>query len=1128
MNNQEEEEDGGGIEKNGKEETINTNSSTSLLLSAPATNLELTPKLCGTCNNIIEEHAVKALGKIYHQDCFRCYDCGNVCRPKYFPFTIKEEGKDESESKQVPLCQNDYFKRNKLICDVCHNLLKGTYYNAFGRLYDEEHFSCSICKETCSLQECFNFEGSLYCKYHYLKLYSKKCKGCEYPITDQHFEFERSGKIYRWHPECYGIHRYWHIDLCPSNLALPDFVLSTAEESELETSNVKEEAKRNLEHNISISSDFTYKTWSILYKFEEEAAGCISDMLQFLTHEDKTKGVEAAALLVLKVNCLFKAIDSIQVVSGGLNLDRDLAKDLEFTNINEQNEKKTSDNSSDGQQQSINETTNTKYKKYPKSFSSRVMMYLQLLRKYDINEFENENLKKQNDSLNEEGSDAEPNEEDETSLSKAMSIINALSHYLKLLIKFGIYNALEYNKSAHSTNALSKFLREVNKSSQFSEKPFNFIKDVAIDSTDSCEGCHKYIQQECIVYKNKRWHINCLKCDKCHKMIERYDILDANFNRRTQKVLCPLCSTSDPNAEPGFTPTTRLSHLTYLLKIALVKTRALVMIKMQNQRISNEMRTNSMMKEQSYIKTLNDIKTLRSKRNSLKIKSSTEKNSLDNSKKRVVSHSKETISQFSNSKTLTLDDISRIVAMEQSRGVKDEHGGKKSFALKDRRLETIRQTNINDESANSKLPLLNSNSSNNNNNNNSGSNVRNLSLSTGFKHFNKFENKDDDSSSSSDIFYTDLSLDHLYRIQLISLSILLSQAEELENIDSILALLKKSAQPVIISPNVGTKFWSKLKSHNKKHSMNIQQQFHQGSENNGISTSITASPPLLKYTNSTGNVLPSNSQQNSNNNSNITLNNNNNNNNNGSSGIENSANFLSENPQQVFGVPLEQLTEYYGIDSDLSLGSTRIKIPLLLDELISSLKQLDLSMEGLFRINGNIKKLRLLTEEMNANPTNTPDFSGENAIQLAALLKKFFRELPEPLLTTTYCKLWLNCLGNDENMKLVYCLLPKYHRNCCEVLFSFLKYVSTFASGSKMDVYNLATVFSPNILYSSKDTIHEYSGLSIKVVEHLINFNEDMVLVPDYLMLLLKDTIDAKLPTDFAVINDYVKSKNTK
>ncbi|OBA26056.1 hypothetical protein HANVADRAFT_41035 [Hanseniaspora valbyensis NRRL Y-1626] len=985
MNNQEEEEDGGGIEKNGREETINKNSSTSLLLSAPATNVELTPKHCGTCNNIIEEHAVKALGKIYHQDCFKCYDCGNVCRPKYFPFTIREEGKDESESKQVPLCQNDYFKRNKLICDVCHNLLKGTYYNAFGRLYDEEHFSCSICKETCSLQECFNFEGSLYCKYHYLKLYSKKCKGCEYPITDQHFEFERSGKIYRWHPECYGIHRYWHIDLCPSNLALPDFVLSTAEESKLETTNVKEEAKRNLENNISISSDFTYKTWSILYKFEEEAAGCISDMLQFLTHEDKTKGVEAAALLVLKVNCLFKAIDSIQVVSGGLNLDRDLAKDLEFTNINEQNEKKTSDNSSDGQQQSINETTNTKYKKYPKSFSSRVMMYLQLLRKYDINEFENENLKKKNDSLNEEGSDGESNEEDETSLSKAMSIINALSHYLKLLIKFGIYNALEYNKSAHSTNALSKFLREVNKSSQFSETPFNFIKDVAIDSTDSCEGCHKYIQQECIVYKNKRWHINCLRCDKCQKLIERYDILDANFNRRTQKVLCPLCSTSDPNAEPGFTPTTRLSHLTYLLKIALVKTRALVMIKMQNQRISNEMRTNSMMKEQLYIKTLNDIKTLRSKRNSLKIKSSAEKNSLDTSKKRVVSHSKETISQFSNSKTLTLDDISRIVAMEQSRGAKDEHG---------------------------------------------------------FKHFNKFENKDDEESSSSDIFYTDLSLDHLYRIQLISLSILLSQAEELENIDSILALLKKSAQPVIISPNVGTKFW--------------------------------------------------------------------------------------KNPQQVFGVPLEQLTEYYGIDSDLSLGSTRIKIPLLLDELISSLKQLDLSMEGLFRINGNIKKLRLLTEEMNANPTNPPDFSGENAIQLAALLKKFFRELPEPLLTTTYCKLWLNCLGNDENMKLVYCLLPKYHRNCCEVLFSFLKYVSTFASGSKMDVYNLATVFSPNILYSSKDTIHEYSGLSIKVVEHLINLNEDMVLVPDYLMLLLKDTIDAKLPTDFAVINDYVKLKNTK
>ncbi|XBW36714.1 hypothetical protein QEN19_002290 [Hanseniaspora menglaensis] len=1040
-----------------------------LTVSESSVSLENTPKYCKTCNKVIEEHAIKALGNIYHQDCFKCYDCGNICRPKYFPCTLKD---DDNDGKQVPLCQDDYFKRNNLICDVCKKLLQGTYYNAFGRLYDEEHFSCKICKETCSLQECFNFDGSLYCKYHYLIQHSKKCKGCEYPITEQHFEFDRSGKIYRWHPECYGIHRYWHIELRPQNLALPDFVKIKDFGA---SSKVLVQQKESLDHNIQISSEFTYKTWSILYRFEEEAANCISDMLQFLPHEDKTKGINAAALLVLKVRCLFKAIDSLESVSGGLNLDRNFNKEIEIPS-NEESDNKSSENNGD--------SVNAKYKKYPKSFSSRVMMYLQLLRKYDATAVDNENLRKENINANEDIV-CEPNDDqednDDTSLTKGMSIINGISHYLKLLIKFGIYNALEYNKNAHSTNALEKFLREVNKSTQFKNTPFSFIKDVSIDSNDSCEGCHKYIQQECIMFQNKRWHVNCMKCDKCKKTIERYDILDANFNKKTEKVLCPLCSTSDPNSVSGFKPVTRLEHLTYLLKIALIKTRALVIIQMQNQNVTNEVRANTMLKEQSYIRTLNDIKNLRSKRNSLKIKASADKNSIDNSNgEKGVNHSEQTISQFNNNKTLTLDDISRIVAMKQARGDNNELGLKNKLLLKKQNLEP--QEKKHDISSEQKK-------------------LQNMKISSGFKHFNKVNSRID--SSSSDIFYSELSLDHLYRIQLISLAILSPQNEKLDNI---LDYLKKNSQPIIVSSNMNNKFWNKLKSHNKKNLINPQPHLLHVSENNGSFASMSTSPPLLRYNSSSGNILP-NSHQNNN----------------------PVGKHSAENLHQVFGVSLSQLTEAYGTDSDLSLGSTRIRIPLLLDELIASLKQLDLSMEGLFRINGNIKRLRLLTEEMNINPTSPPDFSDENAIQLAALLKKFLRELPEPLLTTKFFKLWVNSIGDIDQMKLVYCLLPKYHRNCCEVLFSFLKYVSTFASGSKMNVHNLATVFAPNLLYSSEDAnVVEGPGLSIEVVETLIDFNEDMVLVPEYLMVLLKETLDLRLACDFAVINEFLKTKNNQ
>jgi hypothetical protein len=57
-----------------------------------------------------------------------------------------------------------------------------------------------------------------------------------------------------------------------------------------------------------------------------------------------------------------------------------------------------------------------------------------------------------------------------------------------------------------------------------------------------------------------------------------------------------------------------------------------------------------------------------------------------------------------------------------------------------------------------------------------------------------------------------------------------------------------------------------------------------------------------------------------------------------------------------------------------------------------------LTVEGVFRKNGNIRRLKTVSDEFDAHP----DMAGileDNPIQIAALLKKFLRELPEPLLT---------------------------------------------------------------------------------------------------------------------------------
>ena len=64
----------------------------------------------------------------------------------------------------------------------------------------------------------------------------------------------------------------------------------------------------------------------------------------------------------------------------------------------------------------------------------------------------------------------------------------------------------------------------------------------------------------------------------------------------------------------------------------------------------------------------------------------------------------------------------------------------------------------------------------------------------------------------------------------------------------------------------------------------------------------------------------------------------------------------------------------------------------------------DMSVEGIFRKNGNIRRLNILAEAIDRDPQSV-DLTQDNAVQLAALLKKFLRELPDPLLTVKLYRL---------------------------------------------------------------------------------------------------------------------------
>lgn len=972
--------------------------------SPPTSVSKSSRSTCATCSKPITTKSVKALDKRYHTECFGCADCGVPILSKYFPFETEDGSK-------IPLCEEHFYKRRGLVCCTCHSYLKGTHYTVFGRKYDAEHFCCKICSKKFGTDEdFFNHENDIYCHYHFSKFFIDRCEGCEFAILKQYVEISRGGRNQKWHVECYMIHKCWNTAITPNTIGLSYFpkVEPTKENiKNLPDTNPSPEQLISME---SKASDKIAEVWATLFKFEEDAAMCISDMLQFATAHDQRRGLTATAKLVLKVDSLFKSIESLHRL--GIEVE-----DTSMFNLSISNNE---------------DVTFHMLKKEPRNFSAKIMIYLTILRKTSKGATD---TNKSQDLI--------------------LSVVTGLAHYLKLLIRYGLHNSLQYNKSSHTTNALDKFLREVRNHESVPSDALSAL-DIPVDASDLCFHCQRSIESDCVQYQDKRWHFDCLQCTNCRKNLHAFGgIADASFNSKRNWVLCAQCAMDDPDAKPGFKSISKLLQLSYLMKIAIVRSKAVMDYEIQNQPQAPASENNDgAANELHYRKTLNEIKRLRSTRQNTTI---TESVSKETARKSVIvettnqsgdelakgdarevseenllkqrssedekvgpSLSKNSFHRaknvIMNQKVLTLDDIPRIVAAEHAREL---------------RPNTYKYHNpLQDEGLFKGLRPK------------SGSLLRNPEQAPA----------SGNAPTMKEVpakYYSQLNHDERFFLSHISASVLnrLIGKQGLDIDAQKLIDLKKAPS-----------FWDKLKG--------------LGIEKKNV-------------------------------------------------GVNN-----------VFGAELKLLTAKTGVESSQSNGPSKVRIPLLIDELLTALYQKDMSVEGVFRKNGNLKTLRELCETIDANPSSVPDLAKENAIQLSALLKKFLREMPNPLLTFKLFDLWiLSQKVKDPAEKrtffeLSYSLLPRAHRDLAEVLFFFFLWSSSFShldeqNGSKMDVHNLATVLSPNVLYAKPsevarpaqtgkavaatyyDAFGENEGenyyLAIEVVDYLIAHNEELSIVPNYL-----------------------------
>ncbi|XP_028165219.1 unconventional myosin-IXa-like isoform X2 [Ostrinia furnacalis] len=176
---------------------------------------------------------------------------------------------------------------------------------------------------------------------------------------------------------------------------------------------------------------------------------------------------------------------------------------------------------------------------------------------------------------------------------------------------------------------------------------------------------------------------------------------------------------------------------------------------------------------------------------------------------------------------------------------------------------------------------------------------------------------------------------------------------------------------------------------------------------------------------------------------------------------------------KVFGVPL----------SELPTGDSNI--PIVVDRLITTIEMTGLYTEGLYRKSGLSSKVRELRRLLDERPAEGAERLELYAVHVrASVLKGFFRDLPEPLLTFDLYDDFIRAAeitDPQERVSSIFTILkklPKPNFDLVERLIFHLARVALGEDHNRMGPNALAIVFAPCILRTHKvqpaqDSLHD-------------------------------------------------------
>jgi hypothetical protein len=177
----------------------------------------------------------------------------------------------------------------------------------------------------------------------------------------------------------------------------------------------------------------------------------------------------------------------------------------------------------------------------------------------------------------------------------------------------------------------------------------------------------------------------------------------------------------------------------------------------------------------------------------------------------------------------------------------------------------------------------------------------------------------------------------------------------------------------------------------------------------------------------------------------------------------------------------------------------------------------NITVEGIFRVSGDAVLLNQLKKEFNEGKYDSNEFKMEELVKnnvhnAASLLKMYFREMAEPLLTFDHYDMFIAAHGIPDKetriavIKKVLRFLPKKNMQLLKTLCKFLNLVKRYSDSNKMNSSNLAIVFAPNLLKPKGEQLQmmmsdspHTNGLMVTLIEEyeLIFEAEDLETTED-------------------------------